>query len=179
MSAKTMKIDDVQYTKRDVLEVELDIVPTHLVTQFGELRGGKQRLKLLGEAIKGFMDQYVQDEEERQSIESLKRDFEKRKKKLETKLQDEVNNQKLSQEEMDEQLSLFVRNENYYKSFYAAEGKDPKPIRSLKVIENHGPEATDLQAKQDRDRELTEAMLTVLKQNSHLFEKLVQQSPTK
>lgn len=179
--AKTMKLEDCEFTKHDVLECEIDVIPMTLVTNFKQdpVRNGKQKLEILGEAIHLFMEQYVQSEEEKELIKSLTLDFNNKKKRLEARLAKELEENKINEDQMIEQIEDFVRSNNQWKSFWEMEQRDPKPIRSLRVIENKGPRATDLQAKSNQDRELMSTMLELMKQNQEVFKNLLNKPAAK
>lgn len=156
--AKTMKIEDVEYTKHDVLMLELDVVPTTLVTEFGAIDGGKKtRLQVLGSDIH-LIEKYIAAQEELETIDQLKKSFGLKKKKFMEKLATEGYDEdsRIAKED-----DFFAAN-NHYVDFWKIEGRDPKPIRSMRILENLGPRPTDLQAKDDRDKEMMATMLNLL-----------------
>lgn len=173
--AKKLNLDNTEYTKHDVLVLELDVVPATLITEFGAVKGGKTRLEVLGEAIP-FIEKYVADEEELETMKSLQQGFNVRKRKTFQKLQEDFEANKINEDEKIEKETDFYRRNNPIVEFVKLEGRDPKPIKSIKVIENKGPRPTDLQAKDDRDKELMATMIEFMKQNSTMIQEMMKQN---
>ena len=162
------KLTDVQYTDHDVLRLEINVRPAGQVWDFGLLKQGKQEIEIHARNLPKLLN-LVSTEEENEEFIGYELTYSRQKAKLQKELADKFGE---NSEAYERELYRFYDRTNPYKRFFEDHGSEPKPIKSVKVIENLGPRIDDAIAAQKQNATTNEqivqlmAMMTeMMKQN--------------
>lgn len=170
----------LKYSGRDIIECEITVTPNvHLVNWHPNkfIRGGKQVIDIEGNMIAEVLKD-VATEYDVQQLQLIDMDIGKRRKIYFKSLQEQMNRQEgmtndgmprvvLKESDVEDKMTFWTSENNKYKEFLAKFGYPMPAIRHFKMIVNKGPAPTDIQAKDDRDKDLYSAML---EQNKAMME---------
>jgi len=163
------KIGNVEFADNDVLEVEIFSIPDTQVCELGTLKHGKNTFDALGKDIRKLIPM-IQDEDEKDQIKGIELFLGKREKDQKEKLSTQYSDES----EIAYALRDWQESNNKGAEYRRRTDKDPKPLSSIVVLKNKGPQISDVEAHNQRAEIAASQQFQLSQQNSEMMKQFLE-----
>lgn len=169
-----IKFDGIEYNAYDQLNVEVKCRVDEYIWDFGILQRGKQTIQIRADQLYR-LEKLCSTKEENDEATACRLSYQSAYKKKKAQLDELYAHPNMATKKEIEWCKWLDAN-NPVKRFIEDYGHEPKPVETIKVLENLGPSATDTLAMQEKATSTNEQMAKILElllqERAELKEKL-------